>query len=196
MSEQQQNEAEEQQKEQQTAENAAAEETAANASDNTEETPAAEETQQPSELELAQKKIDELNDKYLRLSAEYDNYRKRTLKEKSDMLKSAGADILVGILPVVDDFERALAHMTDAQNVDSLREGVELIYKKFNEYLGKRGMTVIETEGKDFDTDIHEAITKIPAPTPEMKGKVIDCVQKGYKLNDKVVRFAKVVVGE
>ena len=196
MSEQQQNEAEEQQKEQQTAENAAAEETAANASDNTEETPAAEETQQPSELELAQKKIDELNDKYLRLSAEYDNYRKRTLKEKSDMLKSAGADILVGILPVVDDFERALAHMTEAQNVDSLREGVELIYKKFNEYLGKRGMTVIETEGKDFDTDIHEAITKIPAPTPEMKGKVIDCVQKGYKLNDKVVRFAKVVVGE
>ncbi|MCR5697652.1 MAG: nucleotide exchange factor GrpE [Marinilabiliaceae bacterium] len=196
MSEKQQNEAEEQQKEQQTAENAAAEETAANASDNTEETPAAEETQQPSELELAQKKIDELNDKYLRLSAEYDNYRKRTLKEKSDMLKSAGADILVGILPVVDDFERALAHMTDAQNVDSLREGVELIYKKFNEYLGKRGMTVIETEGKDFDTDIHEAITKIPAPTPEMKGKVIDCVQKGYKLNDKVVRFAKVVVGE
>ena len=196
MSEQQQNEAEEQQKEQQTAENAAAEETAANASDNTEETPAAEETQQPSELELAQKKIDELNDKYLRLSAEYDNYRKRTLKEKSDMRKSAGADILVGILPVVDDFERALAHMTEAQNVDSLREGVELIYKKFNEYLGKRGMTVIETEGKDFDTDIHEAITKIPAPTPEMKGKVIDCVQKGYKLNDKVVRFAKVVVGE
>ncbi len=196
MSEKQQNEAEEQQKEQQTAENAAAEETAANASDNTEETPAAEETQQPSELELAQKKIDELNDKYLRLSAEYDNYRKRTLKEKSDMLKSAGADILVGILPVVDDFERALAHMTEAQNVDSLREGVELIYKKFNEYLGKRGMTVIETEGKDFDTDIHEAITKIPAPTPEMKGKVIDCVQKGYKLNDKVVRFAKVVVGE
>lgn len=196
MSEKQQNEAEEQQKEQQTAENAAAEETAANASDNTEETPAVEETQQPSELELAQKKIDELNDKYLRLSAEYDNYRKRTLKEKSDMLKSAGADILVGILPVVDDFERALAHMTEAQNVDSLREGVELIYKKFNEYLGKRGMTVIETEGKDFDTDIHEAITKIPAPTPEMKGKVIDCVQKGYKLNDKVVRFAKVVVGE
>ncbi|MBR6250402.1 MAG: nucleotide exchange factor GrpE [Bacteroidales bacterium] len=196
MSEKQQNEAEEQQKEQQTAENAAAEETAANASDNTEETPAAEETQQPSELELAQKKIDELNDKYLRLSAEYDNYRKRTLKEKSDMIKSAGADILVGILPVVDDFERALAHMTEAQNVDSLREGVELIYKKFNEYLGKRGMTVIETEGKDFDTDIHEAITKIPAPTPEMKGKVIDCVQKGYKLNDKVVRFAKVVVGE
>ncbi len=196
MSEKQQNEAEEQQKEQQTAENAAAEETAANASDNTEETPAAEETQQPSELELAQKKIDELNDKYLRLSAEYDNYRKRTLKEKSDMLKSAGADILVGILPVVDDFERALAHMTEAQNVDSLREGVELIYKKFNEYLGKRGMTVIETEGKDFDTDIHEAITKIPAPTPVLKGKVIDCVQKGYKLNDKVVRFAKVVVGE
>ena len=183
----QQNEAEEQQ-----AQAAEAEAAADNATQNQEATA----EQEPSELEVAQKKYDELNDKYLRLSAEYDNYRKRTLKEKSDLLKNAGADILVGILPVVDDFERALSHMNEAQNVDSLREGVELIYKKFNEYLGKRGLSVIATEGQEFNTDIHEAITKIPAPAPELKGKVIDCVQKGYMLNDKVVRFAKVVVGE
>jgi len=140
--------------------------------------------------------IAELNDKYLRLAAEYDNYRKRTLKEKMELTKTAGADILVNILPVMDDFERALGSIQQAKEVEPLKEGVLLIFNKFKEFLKQRGVKEIEAKEKDFDTDLHEAITKIPAPTEELKGKVVDVIEKGYFLNDKVIRFSKVVVGE
>lgn len=141
-------------------------------------------------------KIADINDKHVRLSAEFDNYRKRTLKEKMELTKSAGEGILKGILPVVDDFDRALAHIDDAKDVNALKEGILLIYSKFKEFLNQQGVQEIEAKEKDFDTDLHEAVTKIPAPTDEMKGKVVDCIEKGYTLNEKVIRFSKVVVGE
>lgn len=141
-------------------------------------------------------KLDEMNDKYLRLAAEYDNYRKRTLKEKMELTKTAGADILVNILPVMDDFERALSHLDQAKDMTAVKDGITLIYNKFAEFLKQRGIKEIEAKEKDFDTDIHEAITKIPAPAEELKGKVVDVVEKGYYMYDKVIRFSKVVVGE
>jgi molecular chaperone GrpE len=141
-------------------------------------------------------KFAEMNDKYLRLAAEYDNYRKRTLKEKMELSKSAGEDILINILPVMDDFERGLDHMDKAKDIEAVKEGVQLIYNKFKEFLKQRGVKEIEAKEKDFDTDLHEAITKIPAPTDELKGKVVDVVEKGYYLNEKVIRFSKVVIGE
>lgn len=145
-----------------------------------------------SELNL---KIADINDKHLRLSAEFDNYRKRTLKEKMELTKTAGEGILKGILPVVDDFERAMLHMEDAKDIQALKDGVGLIYNKFKDFLAAQGIKEIDSKEKEFDTDLHEAITKIPAPTEAMKGKVIDCVEKGYLLNEKVIRFSKVVVG-
>lgn len=141
-------------------------------------------------------KVAELNDKYIRLSAEFDNYRRRTLKEKMELSKTAGESLILALLPVVDDFDRALSHIDEAKDIDALKEGIKLIYNKFNEYLNQQGVKEIEAKEKAFDTDLHEAITKIPAPVEEMKGKVIDCVEKGYTLNDKVIRFSKVVVGE
>ncbi|MGE0088838.1 MAG: nucleotide exchange factor GrpE [Bacteroidales bacterium] len=141
-------------------------------------------------------KLDEMNDKYLRLAAEYDNYRKRTLKEKMELTKTAGADILVNILPVMDDFERALSHLDQAKDMVAVKDGITLIYNKFTEFLKQRGIKEIESKEKDFDTDIHEAVTKIPAPTEELKGKVVDVIEKGYYMYDKVIRFSKVVVGE
>lgn len=141
-------------------------------------------------------KLSEMNDKYLRLAAEYDNYRKRTLKEKMDLTKSAGEDILVNILPVMDDFERGLDSIDKAKDIKAVKEGVQLIYNKFSEFLKQRGIKEIEAKEKDFDTDMHEAITKIPAPTEELKGKVVDVIEKGYYLNEKVIRFSKVVIGE
>ncbi len=157
-------------------------------------TDATEQKEELSETEKLQKQLDELNDKYLRTRAEYDNFRRRTAKERQDYIKSAGSDIIEGLLPVIDDFERALAHIAEAQDVNSLKEGVDLIYKKFNDFLTKRGVSVIETKGLPLDTNVHEAITMMPAPTPDMAGKIFDCVEKGYKLGDKVIRFAKVVV--
>jgi len=141
-------------------------------------------------------KLDELNDRYLRLAAEYDNYRKRTLKEKMELSKTAGADIMVNILPVMDDFERALGHLDQAKDMAAVKDGILLIYNKFAEFLKQRGIKEIEAKEKDFDTDLHEAITKIPAPNEELKGKVVDVVEKGYFMYDKVIRFSKVVVGE
>ena len=141
-------------------------------------------------------KLADMTDKYLRLSAEFDNYRKRTLKEKMDLMKSAGENILQSLLPVIDDFDRALAHIDTASDLTAMREGIVLIYGKFNEFLSKQGVKEIVSKDQEFDTELHEAITKIPAPVPEMKGKVIDCVEKGYTLNEKVIRFSKVVVGE
>ncbi len=137
-----------------------------------------------------------MNDKYLRLSAEFDNYRKRTLKEKMELTKSAGEQILVNILPVMDNFERAMKSVEDAKDIEAVKEGIMHIYKNFAEFLKQNGVAEIDSSNAVFDTDLHEALTKIPAPSEELKGKVVDCIEKGYKLNDKVIRYAKVVVGE
>jgi len=141
-------------------------------------------------------KYNELNDKYMRLVAEYDNYRRRTLKERMDLIKSAGEDILVNILPVVDNVERAQKSMQNAKEIEPVKEGINLIHKTFVDFLTRRGVKEMEAQGKDFDADIHEALTKIPAPQAELSGKVVDVIEKGYLLNEKVIRFAKVVVGE
>ena len=147
------------------------------------------------QLDAAKKEIEELNDKLLRKIAEFDNYRKRTLKEKTELILNGGEKTIVAILPVIDDMERALKNMQSADNVAAVLEGVELIYKKFMDILSKQGVSVIETKDADFDVDIHEAIAQLPAPTEELKGKVMDCTLTGYKLNDKVIRHAQVVVG-
>jgi molecular chaperone GrpE len=148
------------------------------------------------ELEELKQKCSDLNDKNLRLMAEFDNFRKRTLKERADLIKTAGESILVDMLPLIDDFERGLKAMENADNTSSVKEGVELIYNKFSSFLQQKGVKVIETESADFNTEYHEAITTFPAPTEDLKGKIIDCVSKGYTLNEKVIRFSKVVVGE
>ncbi len=137
-----------------------------------------------------------LADKNLRMMAEFDNFRRRTAKEKIDLQKTAGERIFVDMLLLVDDFERAKEAMATSDDVDAIRQGIELIYNKFIAFLEKNDVHQIETKDADFDTDFHEAITQFPAPTPEQKGKVIDCTQKGYTLGDKVIRYAKVVVGE
>ena len=135
-------------------------------------------------------------EKYLRLSAEFDNYRKRTMKEKAELILNGGEKSLSSILPVVDDFERAIKTMETATDVNAVKEGVELIYNKFMAVLAQNGVKVIETKDQPLDTDYHEAIAVIPAPSEAQKGKILDCVQTGYTLNDKVLRHAKVVVGE
>lgn len=167
------------------------------------EMPATEEQPKESELDSTKKaledlqsKFNQLNDTYLRGLAEFDNYRKRSLREKADLIKSGGENVLISVLTVVDDMERGLAAMKDTQDVTAVKEGMDLIYGKLQSFLKQNGVTAIDATGKDFDTDHHEAITTFPAPNPELKGKVVDCVQKGYILNEKVIRFAKVVVGE
>ena len=142
------------------------------------------------------KKYDELNDSHLRLMAEFDNYRKRTLREKSELIKNGGESALTHLLPVIGDFERALQNNRSAEDIKAVTEGVELIYSKFISYLSHQNVKPIETVGKPFDAETSEAIAMIPAPEPDMKGKVLDCVQTGYTLNEKVIRHAKVVVGE
>ncbi|MDD4969296.1 MAG: nucleotide exchange factor GrpE [Paludibacter sp.] len=148
------------------------------------------------ELEVMSQKYSELNDKNLRLMAEFDNYRKRTLKERMDLLKTAGEKVLVDMLPLVDDFERGLKAMETSEDVQSVKDGVELIYSKFISFLLQNGVKAIPTENETFDTQFHEAITTFPAPSEDLKGKIIDCVAKGYTMNEKVIRFSKVVVGE
>lgn len=147
------------------------------------------------QLEAARKEIEDLNDKLLRKIAEFDNYRKRTVKEKTELILNGGERTIVAILPVIDDMERALKNMQKTEDVSAVLEGVELIYKKFMDILSKQGVSVIETKDADFDVDVHEAIAQLPAPTEELKGKVMDCTLTGYKLNDKVIRHAQVVVG-
>jgi len=141
-------------------------------------------------------KLEEINDKYLRLSAEFDNYRKRTLKEKMDLIKNAGEDTIVGILPIIDNFERAIQANEKTDDIKAVNEGVSLIYNNLKGFLNQQGVKEIDAMGKDLDVDEHEAITKIPAPSDDLKGKIVDVVEKGYKLNEKVIRFSKVVVGE
>jgi molecular chaperone GrpE len=141
-------------------------------------------------------KIDELQDKYVRLMAEFDNFRRRTIKEKTDIIKSAGEDVLINLLPVIDDFDRGLKVMEQAPDIESVKLGIQLIYNKFKEFLVQRGVKEIDSLNQDFNVEMHEALTKIPAPMDELKGKVLDVIQKGYYLNDKVIRYAKVIVGE
>ena len=158
--------------------------------------PLTHEEQLEKELEDAQAVIEEQKDKYLRLSAEFDNYRKRTMKEKAELILNGGEKSISSILPVIDDFERAIKTMETAKDVKAVKEGVELIYNKFMAVMAQNGVKVIETKDQPLDTDYHEAIAVIPAPSEEQKGKILDCVQTGHTLNDKVIRHAKVVVGE
>lgn len=148
------------------------------------------------ELEDAQSAIEEQKDKYFRLAAEFDNYRKRTLKEKAELIKNGAEKTLTAILPILDDFERALKNLEATEETKAMKEGVELIFTKFQKVLQQEGLQAIETEGKDFDVDFCEAIALVPAPSEDLKGKILDCVQTGYMLNDKVIRHAKVVVAQ
>ncbi len=149
------------------------------------------------QIEELQKQLAAQKDAYLRLMADFDNFRKNTLRDKQNLLKYGGEDAFKKLLPVIDDFERAIDHMEKSDDINSLREGVNLIYSKFKTYLEQNELTVIPAEmGETFDENIHDAMTLFPAPTPELKGKIVDCVTKGYKLKDKVIRFAKVVVGQ
>ncbi len=147
-------------------------------------------------IEELEGQLHEIQDKHLRLQAEFDNFRRRTMKEKADLIKSGGETVLVNILPVVDDFERALDSLKEVADEDAGKQGTLLIYNKFKEFLKQNNIKEIEAMNQDFDVDLHEAITKIPAPSDELKGKVVDVVQKGYCLNEKVIRFSKVVIGE
>lgn len=140
--------------------------------------------------------LEEEKNKYLRLSAEFDNYRKRTLKEKMELTKQAGEEIFLKILPVLDDLERALVSVQESSDLEAVKEGIRLIYGKFSEYLLQQGIKEIDSLHKEFDTDLHEAVSKIPAPEKDLMGKVVDVVEKGYFLNDKVIRYSKVVIGE
>jgi molecular chaperone GrpE len=185
-----------------TAENQAVEETCKKEEPKTKENKESKKTKKSAkekkadELEELGIKLQDISDKYVRLSAEFDNYRKRTLKEKMELTKSAGEKILINVLPVMDNFERALQSIDSTKDIDAIKDGVHLIYGNFKEFVTQNGVKEIETKNQAFDTDIHEAITKIPAPTEKLKGKVVDCVEKGYFLHDKVIRFAKVVIGE
>lgn len=148
------------------------------------------------ELKETVAKLAEMQDRYIRLSAEFDNYRKRTLREKIDLSKYAGENLLVKIIPLMDDFERALLHMEEATDCVAMKSGIDLIYNKFTEFLKQNGVKEIEALNNSFNVDIHEAVAKTPVTEEDKKGKVIDVVLKGYYLQDKVLRFSKVVVGE
>lgn len=147
-------------------------------------------------IEELEARLLELSDKHLRLQAEFDNFRKRTLKEKSDLIKAGGESTIVTILPIIDDFERALGSLQEIPDDDAGKKGTLLIYSKFKDFLKQNNVKEIEALNQEFDVDLHEAVTKIPAPDKKLKGKVVDVIQKGYLLNDKVIRFAKVVIGE
>jgi molecular chaperone GrpE len=149
-----------------------------------------------SEESSFEEKMAELNDKYLRLSAEFDNYRKRTAREKLDILRNGGEEIMKGLLPVLDDFDRCVMSFENVTDIEAMKEGILLIHSKLFNFLKSQGLTEIETIDKDLDTNLHDAVTKFPVVDESKKGKIIDIAQKGYKLNDKVIRFAKVIVGE
>lgn len=175
------------------------ENTSENTTENVENTDApVNETEQAPELsaeEKLQAEVQQLNDKYLRLYAEFDNYKRRTQKERVELLQTAGRDVIVSLLPVLDDFDRALKAMETAADVAPVKEGILLVSTKLKNTLSQKGLKDVESINEPFNTDFHEAITNIPAPTEDLKGKVIDEVEKGYTLNDNVIRFAKVVVG-
>lgn len=161
-----------------------------------------EESVQVSEVDTLKKELEslkaeqaELNDKYLRKVAEFENYRKNAIKDRAELIKNGGERLLTDMLPLIDDFERALQAVEQSEDVVALKEGVVLIYNKFITFLAQNGVKAIDTENAEFNTDYHEAVTMFPASTEEQKNKIIDCVSKGYMMNDKVIRFAKVVVG-
>ncbi len=168
----------------------------------TKATPAAKTEKQTSKVkpdETLQKlsaDLHEANDKYLRLYAEFDNFKRRTSKERMELLQTAGKEVMISLLPVLDDFERALKAMETATEINAVKEGVALVQHKLKNILNQQGLKEMEAKGKTFDADLHEAITNIPAPSEDLKGKNIDELEKGYYLNDKVIRFAKVVVGQ
>ena len=157
----------------------------------------------PSKMQSTSEKVKELEaaleeekNKYLRLSADFDNYRKRGLKEKMDIIKLAGEENFIKILPVLDDLDRALKSVQESSDLEAIKEGIQLIYSKFIDYLSQQGVKEIEALHQDFDTDLHEAVTQIPVPEKKLKGKVVDVIEKGYFLNGKVIRYSKVVIGE
>ncbi|MCI6146847.1 MAG: nucleotide exchange factor GrpE [Bacteroidales bacterium] len=160
-----------------------------------EEEPAKEETPED-KIAALQAELEKSQKEYLFLMAEFDNYRKRTVKEKAELIKNGGEKAMLGLLPVIDDFERAIDAIDKSSDVEGLKEGVDLIYNKFMKYLESQQVKPMESTGTDFDADIYEAVTTFPAPDESMKGKVIDTVQKGYTINEKVLRHAKVVVGQ
>lgn len=154
------------------------------------------ELEEKSKEQVLEEKLAELQDKYIRLSAEYDNYRKRTLREKVDLLEGAKTDVFINLIPVIDDLERAMEAVKSAKDINAVKEGMNLIHGKFSNYLTQQGIKEIEALNKDLNVDQHEAITKIPVESKKKKGKVVDVIEKGYMLRDKVIRFAKVVIGE
>ncbi|MGH1335456.1 MAG: nucleotide exchange factor GrpE [Aureispira sp.] len=149
-----------------------------------------------SDKERLEKELGEMKDKYLRIFAEFDNYRKRTIKERQDIIKLASRDALSAVLPAVNDFERAIKIAQSEDNEETVPEGIVLVYNKLFKSLEQQGIKQMVTDGQDFDSELHEALTKIPAPTEELKGKIIDTIENGYYLNDKIIRHAKVVVGQ
>ncbi|MGB0165686.1 MAG: nucleotide exchange factor GrpE [Luteibaculum sp.] len=186
--------------EQQAKNQATQEEQDMNAEENQSEDLSAEltkEEEQQDEIELLKRQIEEVNDKYLRLYSDFENFRRRTSKERIELFQSAGSDLIKELLPVMDDFDRAINSNKEIMEADAIKEGFELIQNKMRNILTQKGLKPMNTEvGADFDTDKHEAITNIPAPKPELKGKVVDIVEKGYMFNEKVIRYAKVVVGQ
>lgn len=173
------------------------EETCTNTAEGVEEEEASNETSgEKDELTAAQEEIAQLKDKYLRSVAEFDNYRKRTLKEKAELILNGSEKAVQAILPIIDDMERAIANAEKTDDVNVLREGMQLIYQKTNKIMESLGVKKIETDNADFDTNFHEAVAMVPGMGDDKKGKVLDCVQTGYTLNDKVIRHAKVAVGQ
>ena len=165
-------------------------------SENTQEAEAETEKEEKDPLEKALEENAELKDKWLRSVAEFENYRKRTLKERAELILNGGEKVITAILPILDDMERAIANGSKTEDPQVLREGMELIYQKFMKTLESQNVTKIDTKDADFDTDLHEAVAMVPGMGDDKKGKVIDCLQEGYKLNDKVIRHAKVAVGQ
>ena len=169
-------------------------ETSENINNETKHNDTKEELTLEEQLEVANKQIEQLKDKYLRTVAEFDNYKKRTLKEKTELVLNGSEKAVCAVLPILDDFERALANNTD--DAQAAKDGMQLIFNKFRKTLESLGVKKIETEGKDFDVDFHEAVAMVPGMGDDKKGKVIDCLQTGYQLNEKVIRHAKVAVGQ
>ena len=147
-------------------------------------------------IEAAQRQARETNEKYLRLYSEFENFRRRTAKEKLEMIRTAGEEVISDLLPVMDDFERAVKHNQESEDLEALKEGIHLVFQKFKNTMTQKGLKEMEAAGEPFDPEIHEALTKIPAPSKDLKGKVVDVIEKGYFLNEKVIRYSKVVVGE
>lgn len=169
-------------------------ETSENINNETKHNDTKEELTLEEQLEVANKQIEQLKDKYLRTVAEFDNYKKRTLKEKTELVLNGSEKAVCAVLPILDDFERALANNTD--DTQAVKDGMQFIFNKFRKTLESLGVKKIETEGKDFDVDFHEAVAMVPGMGDDKKGKVIDCLQTGYQLNEKVIRHAKVAVGQ